>query len=472
MSEKEESLKQKWVDDTPRVSILKRLRDTKIVNSVWGVITNTPIEIAVGAIAFGAWIGPTAYDWQAQKRGQIPLAFSEIEETKAAFAKKGEPVPPLTMFYSVTNDVAMKVFEANNKAFVNGYGDEAFAVELRKKVDPAHKDHALISEYAADYRGYARDAFASLAKPMAAANKVDMARHTAASVWNESHTDHYRTRTYTVTVGTGENRRTETRTERVYDYTIHDYDYYPAQGAELSRQLADLANTYPHLNLTETLRAAQKTNAANQDAIRESMKALSEKSEPTAADYLELANRWATGSTFTKYYPDVRASYGDVVQLSREWQTAHRRARSDRYRTSSRFDSGPREFQMIENGTERMEEMSSAMQKIADGIQLGAERVPALNDKIKTYVGVVLEGKPGNAKELRSEIMSDARKIYDANFPGGFDVHPFKWGWVALYTLLGTLAGAGIGTGIDRSIFHFTRRRVPEKESVKTMPVW
>ena len=468
----QEPLKHKWVRDVPKKPILDRLRDSKIVNAVWSVITQTPVEIAVGALIIGGFVGRESYQYQSLKEGQIPVAFSEIEATQKEFANKGQVVPPLTMFYSATNDTVMKVFEANNEAFENGYDHTAFARALEKKADPEKSSHATIGVYSDEMRGYARDAFASLAKPMDAAQRVALAEQTAGDVWDYYGDDNYRTETYTATEGTGENRRTVTKTRRVYTSTDHRYTYHADQGVDLARQMNRLNTQHPHLNVAESLRYAQRTGGANEEAIRKSMAELFKKKEPTAADFLELANRWASGSAFSKYYPEVRNNFQEVAAFGRTWNAMQPQARSHYYRTSSSFDRGPQEYQVVKNIRPEMREMVEAMNRMTDGIQLSADRIPTMNQNIKQYIGVVLEGKPGDADELRSSIMSDARKVYNANFPGGFDVHPFKWGWVALFTVLGTLAGAGLGTGVDRYIYHFTRNRQPKKEELSVAPVW
>ena len=94
--------------------------------------------------------------------------------------------------------------------------------------------------------------------------------------------------------------------------------------------------------------------------------------------------------------------------------------------------------------------------KITGGIQYAGQTAPALQAKIKEYIGVVLDRKPGDPDQLRGEVMQLSRNIYQKNIENGLDVEPFKWGEVVLFTMLGLLAGGAAGAGGD---YYLTKRK-------------
>lgn len=432
-------------------SFLDKLKHYPYRRKAKQLLFETPIEIMIGILLVGSITGGLTYRNRAAKAGEIPLAFSEIEQTTKEFERAGQPVPPLTRFYSVNNEVAMKVFESNNIAYSLGGSHQVFARELETRVDPALKVHPLISEYAKDFPQTAQDALRSLDKLTQAAAELPKINNAFARSWDEDHDDVYHTEYYTTTSCDSKGQcTTTTHSRQVYDYTIHTYDYYPQHGAAAARMLIDFLAKHPDLNIEERLYLAKMTHADNEYAIEKSMREKFDGKAPSPADYVQLANTWATGSNLTKYLPLVTSHHSSLSNLSPAWNAATRTAKSTRYRTYSSSDAGPREFQIAESALGHGQAIEQSALRITEGIRFSGQRVPELDAKIKEFIGVTLDGKPGDPDKLRDEVMKMARDIYEKNYENGFDVQPFKWLEVVLFTILGMVAGGLAGAGADR----------------------
>ncbi|MBI3440813.1 MAG: hypothetical protein HY052_03250 [Proteobacteria bacterium] len=408
------------------------------------------VEVGIGALIVGSIFGGMRYRSDSSKAGEIPLAFSEIEHNTRDLHRLGQPVPPLTRYYSVVNDVPMKVFESNNIAREHSAGNTAFARELETRRDRALRVYPLISEYAPELPKDADAALQSLHKIVDAATELPAVTSEFSSAWDENHHDVTHTHTWTTTEcdADGKNCHDEEHSEEVYDYTIHTYNYYPEHGESAARLLDAFLKNHPDLNVEERLHLAASTQADNEYAIEKSRRSELDGKRLSAEEYLALSNTWATGSTLTKYLPVIVSHHASLAELSPVWNAAKGTAQSDEYRTYSHSDDGPGEFQVANSASEEGQTIYNAARKIIDGIQFAREGVPALDAKIKEYISVVLDKKPGDANELRSEVMQLATDIYQKNFENGFDVEPFKWLNVVLFTLLGAGVGAAAGGGV------------------------
>jgi hypothetical protein len=451
-------------------SLLEKLQNYPWRQKAKQLVHDTYIEIVIGAVTLSSIFGAVSYNHNKKKEADLPVAFSEIEATTRSFEEKGQAVPPLTRFYSVVNDVTMKVFESNNIALAKDDGNEAFAHELETRVNPALKVYPLISEYAAEMPDDAFNARRSLDKVANESRDLLDVDDELAKTWDESHIDSYRTETYWVSVtnSDGKGSHTEMRTRQVYDHTTHYYEYNPEHGAAAAQLLLAFLAKYPDVKIEEHLYPATATHPENENAILSSMKKLFEKKPPTAAELLQLANKWATGSNLTKYLPKITADHQQLSSLGPSWDAATRTASSESYITYSRYDSGPTEYQIAENALSYGEDFRKSSAKIIDGIHCAGTDIPLLDAKIKEYVDVTLHGKEGDADDLRTEILDMSRKIYKANFENGFDVDPFSWLEVIGIALLGGLLGAAAGKGAD---IYFDKRK--ERETGQEMhPRW
>lgn len=411
----------------------------------------TPAEILMGVAILGSIFGGLSYRHNAAKAGEIPLAFSEIEQITEEARAKDMEVPPLTRFYAGNNDVAMKVFESNNIALKTGKSHEIFAHELQTRVDASLKKHKLISEYAAEMPADARAALQSVDKLSQAARELPAVQDAFNKAWTADHNDVYHTEFYTTTSCDSNNKcTTTTHTRQVYDYTWHTFTYNAKYGEQASRLLNEYLARHPDMKLEEVLKLARSTHAENETAMRESMKRQLDGRTPTQDEYLKFANTWAQGSNYLKYKGKAETTHDILESLSPQWNAHKNTSKSTRYRTYSHWDSGPKEYQTAEQTATRIKELREAAHGVIDGMHFSGQKVPELNTMIKEYVDVVLHAKHGNPDKLRSDIMKTARSIYDQNYENGFDVHPFKWLDVILLTVLGMAIGGGIGYGTDR----------------------
>lgn len=429
------------------------------------LLIDTPAEIAIGAVAFGSIFGAVSYHKEAAKQGQIPLAFSELGATVFELeTQRGIPVPAMTRYYASLNDTLMQVFEANNIAHNTwGISHKSFAYELEKKVETTMRIHTLITDYAARMPADAQKARVSITPMTKAARDIAPAIKALDAAWDEDHDDYYRTEYYTEQEcsGVGQDRvcHTVTKSRQVYDYTVHTYTYDRQQGELAARLLRDFMQRNPDIRVNEELITAWKTEAENEWAIRESRKRLPGYKEPTQEEYLRYTNTWATGSNFAVLAPKVYDQHGKLGGITPRWAAAAPKAKSDRYRTYSRSDSGPQEFQIAEAALSYAVSISRDVNTIDGGMAAGGKDVPALQKKIVTYVNAVLHGGKGDPDTLKGEIMQEARALYTKNYAGGFDMYPAKWGMVVLWTVLGLMAGGAVGLGADRLLDRHVARR-------------
>lgn len=433
-------------------SIFSKAKNYPWKKRIKRLLFETPIEVFIGVLLVGAISGPLIYRNRAARAGEIPVAFSEIEQTTKDFARQGKPVPPNTKAYSYANDIPAKVFESSNIAFALGNSHPVFAHELQTRIDANLKIHPLLSTYAEEMPQVTADALQSMRKLVGAANELPAITQAFNAAWSENHHDvtHVRHWTTRECDSKGKNCHSVSHSQTVYDYTIHTYSFH-AQAAQRAAQLLnDFISRNPDLTVEERLYLARETHAENEEAIAKSMKRQLEGKTPTADQYLKLANTYAQGSNFVKYQPGIASDYGTMKGLSPAWNAALGTAHNEQYRTYSHSDSGPREYQIAESAQNHGQSIVQSSHHILDGIQFAGTASVELNNKIKDYVGVVLDHKPGDPDKLRSEIMTLARGIYDKNFENGFDVHPFKWLDVILLTMLCMAGGGAAGFGVDR----------------------
>ena len=423
-------------------------------------------RMIAGAILGALLAAGISYRHENSKAGQIPLAFSEIGQMRLYVEKiGGKQIPPLTKYYASLNDSVMQVFEANNIA-INTWGrdEQNFAYELEKKIEPTFRIHTQLREYAAQMPELAKNARTVLAKLAEVNQDLPPIISAMQKAWHDYHNDVYRTETETRTVcdAGGKNCRTETTTRQVYDHTDHSYVYNAKAAQEAATLLRAFVAKYPDIKVGEELLKVFETNAENEWAIRESRKHLGGYKAPTQEEYLALTNTWATGSNYAVLTPKVYAANDALKTDSPAYDAALKTSRSHYYSTYSSSDSGPREFQLAEGVRQRVEGMNDNLNRLLGGIDFAAERLPALHGKIVKFINMKLHGEKGSTWGLRREILTEAREIYKRNFAGGFDTAPSKWGMVFVWLMLGGLAGAGTGFGVDAA-----RERLRQRQGAR-----
>lgn len=427
------------------------------------LVIETPAEIFALAGAGALLAGAVSYNAEHEKRCYIPLAFSEIETAEFELERmRGIAVPPLTRFYSVTNDVAMKVFEANNlscQKWLGSGSDYYFARELEFKMDPAFRVHKLISDYAKLSPQYAQAALQSVTKLTEAEKDLPAVISALDEAWDYDRDDHYKTVYYTEEEcsGTGQDRscRMVTKSRQEYDYSTHTYTYDREAGVAASRLLNAFVAEHPDMLPPEALLQAHKTGAENEWAIDQSRRNQNKYNIPrhhSQEEYLAFTNTWATGSNYNVLMPRMAEQHTAVKGLTPRWQAALPTARYHSYNTYSRSDSGPAEYQVAEAALDQARGLQANSQRITGGIRMTATVIPQLSATAQRFIDAELHGGEGDPSKLRREVMKQARDIYDANYAGGFDVRPAKYYMIFVWGLLGGLLGAGLGFGADKLV--------------------
>lgn len=436
---------------------LRKIREFPWLETAKQIIIETPAEVYIGAVLGLCVATAVSYQHEDAKKGQIPLGFSEISQTKLMLqlANQGD-LPSLTRAYSMANDVPMQVFEASNLAYTWDRSFKKFAYELEKKNDPSMRVHTLISDYAKQAGEVSRKALDVLSPWTSANDDLPAIIKTLDAAWEDSHRDVEKTEYYyeEECSGSGNDRKCQNvrKSRQVYDYTIHSYEYNKKQGERAARLLKDFMAKHPDLRINEQLLLVPKTNAENEWAMRQSRKNMPGYKGLKQEDYLRYANMWATGSNYNVRASHIYNQHAALGVSASEWNTAKRTARDEKYRTYSRSDAGPEEFQIAEAAMAQASEMASNISATTNGISFAGAQIPVLSRKIKEFTDASLHGKEGNPQKLQKEVLDLARKIYQKNFPEGFDTYPAKWGMVFVWAVIGLLGGGLAGYGVDRGI--------------------
>lgn len=432
------------------------MKDTfnKLSRKARMVVFTTPIEIALGATIALTAVGTVAYHHEAPKRGEVPIAYSDLAQITADLKADGQEVNPLTQFYASNNDAAMLVLEANNTGYKKGNSDKNFAAALIENNEQPNAAHKSMGDYAKEMPGNAQNALKALHHEVDATKELPAIESAFENAWSASHQDVYHTEVYFETVCTTganntQNCHQEMRTKQVYDYTWHSYTYHKEHGELATKLLNEFLKNHPEMTIEETLQLAEAVSAENKAVMKASRERELKGETPSDEEFLEFANTWANGSNLNAHAPKLASGYSDLSDLASEWANAAQTAKSHRYITYSHYDSGPGEYQTANKGDNAADELANAAHKIVDGITFSGKKVPELNKKINEYIDVVLGRKDGDAKELRKDIMKMSRDIYEKNHGNGFDTQTFKWLNVVLLALLGMAAGAALGEGAN-----------------------
>ena len=427
-----------------------------IFNRFSRLIRETPAEIYIGA-ALGMTLGAAvAFNHEAAKRGQIPLAFSELSQLKKQAQDTKEQLSSLSLYYATLNDLLMQVFEANNTARNGFFGEwsEKFAFELEKKIERTMRFHHQIPEYSAELPGYAAASLRLLDTLAQARADLPPIVEALRDSWDENHDDIKKTVHYKVPVCVTNKKGREIchdkdKTREEYDYTIHTYRYYGDKGRRAARLMQAFTAKYPDLKMNLALATVGGTNAENEWAIRESRRLLPGYKAPDGKEYVRLANVWATGSNYAVLVPRIHETQPVVNGETHAWIAAEPYAHGTRYKTHSHDSDGPQEFQVAQKAFATTAKQLEQLSTLIDGIVLVRDGIGPLDEKIKVYVNAALHRGPGDPARLGGEVLSKARNMYEKNYVGGFDVYPAQWGMAVLYTLLAGALGGGLGKRVD-----------------------
>jgi hypothetical protein len=429
------------------------------------LVYDTPIEVAIGAVALGGLFGGCSYVLSDGSANMVPTAFSEIGAIKREAARENRPVPPLTRHYAKTSDVVMKVEEARNLSEKENGSHRAFAQELEAQMDPALKVHHLISEYAKEIPNDANAAVEALPKLTTAMGTLPPVISAFSNTWSRYSSDntHQDCKPVERCSGSGKDRSCSTSIEctTVCDSTDYTYNYHREEGLKAARLLGEFVTRLPDMKTDERLQLAKETGADNEYAIESSMKELFKGKIITPQEALKFANIWATGSNFTAEMPVIEQNHAELKRLSPVWASTARTAKDEHHRSLiCHLEIVPDNVKLSDKLEETAQTVLTSSHKIIDGIQFAGANVPKLSAKIDRYIGVVLDGKKGDAGDLRSDIMDLTHQIYEKNYEKGLNIDPFNVSPILLWTLFGLAAGAGAGAGVNHMI-NKRRRRQP-----------
>ena len=417
------------------------------------------LSTTIPAILVGGSLGAWRYNERQLDQAAIPLAFSEIKAHQRAHEEKGGNLPPLTEYYAMTNDLCMKIFEANNLAHSQGGNtSENFARELQIRMDPAYGfPHDLISEYLEELPEISRQALEELATLIESGHHAGQIQRAFENAWDEHHQNHYRRELETYSDPTVDGN-IKTRTVEVYDHTVHTYDYNPQQGRNANRLLEAFvenhSNPPPHLLRDHFIPGSVELGAENMQAMEESRQRGLDGAVLDETTARSLAHTWVTGANLCIYYGSVVRHSKALTDIAPEWNRIINQnlAHSHRYQTSSHTDSGPAEFRVAEDGQAQAAAISDAVNSIVGGMMYVNGTCPQLAQEIDEAIAVGLGHIDGNAKKEMQDVLDIAHEMYGQNFEGGFDTTPTSWLNIILISLVGTLPAGALGLVAERKL--------------------
>ncbi|MGV8086793.1 MAG: hypothetical protein ACP5N1_04125 [Candidatus Woesearchaeota archaeon] len=435
--------------------ILEQLPTAKeLKEQTLDLLRTTTIEVYALA-ALGLGIGLTTSIIRENKRdNMVPLGFSEREQVELDVRRTGQKIGPVNQYYSMTNDMVMKVLECWNDAHKSFLPNETrkFAYYLDLKMDMTYKQYKYeLYQYVEWLPKISKEALESLDFKMVE-YKLGTAENSFRKTWDDDHDDVYHTEYYTETETTTDsdgNTHTETVTKsrEVYDYTTHTYDFFKSYGEIASRQINNLLSEVNDIKLKEKILLASQTNAEGEWAAEKSRELKGKRLQQE--ELTQIANTWWTGSTLKNNLPIIQDRYKETRIDAKRWMIAKKTAKSDEYTTYSHSDSGPQEFQVVEKTIDDIRTARVYMLEVINGIEYTRENTPILEQKIKEYINIELNFGEGNSTKLKKEIMDITKTIYKENFNKGFGIERFRLGQVFLWSIIGLLGGIATGAGVD-----------------------
>lgn len=374
----------------------------------------------------------------------IPLGFSEIEQIEIDAQRRNKPVNPITEYYAKLSDVTNKVFECWNTSLefsIFENNNESFARELNARKDKIYK--------------YEFDLFDSLPlvinKVLTSLKKYIELTSTLRNVemefgktWKEDHNDEYILVpvTYTTTDSKG-NTSTYTTLESRYDHTDHSYWYNKKQGEIAYQTGMEMMKYFYRLDWPGNLLQPSKTNAEGEYAADRSRRI----ERHSKSSLMEIAVMWNTGSLYNDLKDNILA-YNNMYKLLKIWEKDKDKATDEFYQTGSHSSIGPKEYQSVKHVRDLANGVIQAINQLVFSLQTTKGELPVLKNMIEEYINVALNGKKGNARILKNEIISMSEQIYERNFPKGINHTTFR-GWLLLLWIVVALTiGAGIGIGL------------------------
>ncbi len=418
-------------------------------------LRDTAIEVLIGGAALspvGAW---TAHTFESNRDKLFPLAFSEISQIKDEAKKHEREIDPFTLYYAGLNDLVMKGLEAWNDGWkysnTNAEGFIKFAERLDRTMTEHDYRHNL-ADLIISVQSDARSAYTQLAPFVEAQNHISGVNNHLSQAWQATHTDNYhpelRTRTVSHTDANGHTSySTEFYTEQVYDDTTHTYNYSRPNGEIASINLDRILSEFGTLSVAITIQSASTVQQSNRNAIRSSRRSEHEFSD---VEYLAFATTWKFGSNAQIHRTVFISPWATLRGDAGLWRSAKNTSRDHRYKTTRHNDDGPMEFQIVQKTLVHGQHFTQAVDAVANHIRYTQEQLPTVEDQIKKYVGHMLY--PSDSPPLTTDTKTAAyllRNSLIGLYSENFDMKRYRQGAVFLSGVLGLLAGAGLGFGVD-----------------------
>jgi hypothetical protein len=410
----------------------------------FGFLKNVFLRTALVCAIGGTTTGMLSYSHENNRSKLIPLGFSEIHQIE----DDAETVDSLGHYLASTNDASMKVFECWNDANkTSGNKYQNFALELAKRLDPDNKAHHYnLADLLELVPKRAQKAYSHIGVLARLSKNLPGINDSLASAWVDSHSDNYRTETYVTTETYSDGKDTKTRmvtkTRQVYVNTSHSYRYSKQHGENANIRLANLLKSVKtsELYLEKGIKTASETHEEGKKAAIESRKKKGKEVNLSENQLTDIANTWRSGSTVVQNTMKIRPHYGKLVKHAGQWKTAKNTAQTDFYNTTSRSDSGPQEFQIVESALQNGQTLSGLANEALESITLTQDQAPKLRQDIDDLVTAAQNGS--SCKKLGKKVLSGAQEMYERNFSAGFDVTPFRLYMLALFITGGILVPA------------------------------
>lgn len=434
---------------------LSKFNPKNLASKLKKALIETPAEIFIGAGLGIILATGLAYNHEIKRETKIPLGFSEISQIELDAKEKGKTIGSWTRYLTSVNDMTMKVFECWNESHKNPFANQkyVFASELEERIDPTGRTHHYeIAHFLKSVPQEANSALSEIKEFIQIKKEIDPINSLFDKTWDDSHIDSYHPECNEVcTTDADGDSDCHEECHQVYDHTTHIYNYTKRYGEKSSKSLDEFILLHPNLEFKEKILKTSKTNAEGEYVADISRDLPKEKSRLNQGELLQVANTWYYGSTLNTNLPFIFSKMDNLKRNTDEWRSAKNTAHDDSYITFSHFDSGPREFQVVERTLENGRTLSKSIGEIVDSVQYTHDMIPSLERDIKEFIAVMKDKKEGDAKKLSKKIMDTSKKIYSINFKNGFDVKRFRYGMLLMYAGIGCLGGGLVGLGLDYS---------------------
>ncbi len=418
------------------------------------LLKTTAIEAAILGVL---WAGIWTYNWtksESKRAEKIPLAFSEIEAVERQAARDNIKVGEISEYEMKINDMCMKIFEAYNQAQGNlpAKENELFATNIYNAMELKNIYKYNLKDLVTQVPDYIPQISNTLDKYKIIGNSLDVINDNMDKSWDDSHTDNYHTELQLkTTIDSKWNLRSKLRPVQVYDNTTHSYEYKKEYGEAWAKDLTELFTKIPTIKLEENILKSNETNAEGEYAAEKSRNMLPHE-RLTQEELLSIANTWYTGSTILENINNVESLYPKLNNSAIERVDATKTAQNETYKTTSRDDDGPKEFQIANNTLDLWIQINDNLKEMQKVITSTSIKVPLLEKKINEFIEVWYVKALSSQKEaskLADEIITLTKEIYKINFKKGLDMENFRWAMIFLYALIGFVIGWATGIWLN-----------------------